>query len=68
MAALFNQDVQVTNLDIKDARQKETSALHALCLRSWPTVRTASLDLAASDSSDDNFSQQLSFTIMLIST
>ena len=23
MAALFNQDVQVTNLDIKDAKQKE---------------------------------------------
>ena len=53
MAALFNQDVQVTNLELKDAKQKETSALHVLCLRSWPAVRTVSLDLAASDSSDD---------------
>ena len=26
------------------------SALHALCLRSWPAVRTVSLDLTASDS------------------
>ncbi len=32
-----------------------TSALHALCLRSWPAVRTVSLDLAASDNSYDCF-------------
>ncbi len=37
--------------------------LHALCLRSWPAVRTVSLDLTASDSRYDCFSAAFDFSI-----